>query len=191
MLRSSAILCVSLAFLACGIEAQPAVQVDTSQVQGPRPLEEQTKTAAVRGYLKAWQSMSEALAQNDVTALDADFLGTARDKLAETVAEQAKLGIQTRYRDRSHHIQFVFYSPEGLSIELVDRVDYDVQVTDHGKSISTVPVSTRYVVVLTPAEVQWKVRVMQVESEQNIHQGSKQARGIDDRTERTKLNHGV
>jgi hypothetical protein len=162
---------VSLAFAACGIAAQPAVQVDTSQVQGPRPLEEQTKTAAVRGYLKAWQSMSEALAQNNAAALDADFLGAARDKLGDTIAEQAKLGIQTRYQDRAHHIQFVFYSPEGLSIELVDQVDYDVQVTDHGKSISSGPVSTRYIVVLTPSEVQWKVRVMQVDSEQNVHRG--------------------
>ena len=115
--------------------------------------------------------MSEALAQNNAAALDADFLGAARDKLGDTIAEQAKLGIQTRYQDRAHHIQFVFYSPEGLSIELVDQVDYDVQVTDHGKSISSVPVSTRYVVVLTPSEVQWKVRVMQVDSEGNIHRG--------------------
>lgn len=171
MLRSSAIIGMSFVFTFCGIAAQPTVQVDTSHVQGPRPLEEQTKTAAVRGYLKAWQSMGEALAQNSVQVLDADFLGTARDKLADTIAEQAKLGIQTRYQDRSHNIQFVFYSPEGLSIELVDQVEYDVQVTDHGKSISTVPVSTRYVVVLTPSEVQWKVRVMQVDSEPPVHRG--------------------
>ena len=171
MLRSSVTLGIWFAFAICGVAAQPTVQVDASQVQGPRQLEEQTKSAAVRGYLQAWQSMSEALAQNRVDALDSDFLGTARDKLADTIAEQAKLGIQTRYQDRSHHIQFVFYSPEGLSIELVDQVEYDVQVSDHDKSISTVPVSTRYVVVLTPSEVSWKVRVMQVDSEQNVHRG--------------------
>jgi len=151
--------------LASGIAAaQPSVQVDASQVQGPRPLEEQTKAAAIRGYLKSWQSMSDAFEQNRADILDADFVGAARDKLAETIGEQVKLGIQTRYQDRTHHIQFVFYSPEGLSIELIDLVEYDVRITDHGKPVSTVPVSARYIVVLTPSEVQWRVRVMQADS---------------------------
>jgi len=164
MLKCSAIVGVWFA-LALGMAAQPTVQVDTSPVQGPRQLEDQTKTAAIRGYLKSWQSMNEALEQNRVDILDADFAGAARDRLADTIGEQAKLGIQTRYQDRAHHIQFVFYSPEGLSIELIDRVEYDVQVIDHGKPVSTVPVSARYVVILTPAEVQWRVRVMQADSE--------------------------
>ncbi len=152
------------------VAAQPAVQVDTSQVQGPRPLEDQTKTAAIRGYLKAWQSMGDALVQNRVDLLDADFVGAAKDNLTATIGEQTKLGLQTRYQDRAHHIQFVFYSPEGLSIELIDQVKYDVQVIDHGKPISTVPASARYIVVLTPSEVQWRVRVMQADSEQTVHQ---------------------
>jgi hypothetical protein len=154
------------------VTAQPAVRVDTSQVQGPRQLEEQTKSAAIRGYLKAWQSMSDAFVQNRADILNADFVGAARDKLADTINEQTKLGFQTRYRDRAHHIQFVFYSPEGLSIELIDQVDYDVQVIDHGKPISTVPVSARYVVVLTPSEVQWRVRIMQADSERIARQDS-------------------
>ena len=53
--------------------------------------------------------------------LDEDFVGTAKDKLANAIDEQAKAGVHTRYRDRSHHIQFLFYSPEGLSIELSRR----------------------------------------------------------------------
>jgi hypothetical protein len=109
--------------------------------------------------------MSEAFEQNRVDILDAEFVGAARDKLADTIGEQAKLGIQTRYQDRAHHIQFVFYSPEGVSIELIDQVEYDLQVIDHGKPVSTVPVRARYVVVLTPSEVQWRVRVMQADSE--------------------------
>src|SRR5579862_4212684 len=134
MLRSTAIIAAGFV-LASGVAvAQASVQVDASHVQGPRPLEEQTKTAAIRDYLKSWQSMSDALGQNRVDLLDADFVGAAREKLGETIAEQTKLGIQTRYQDRAHHIQFVFYSPEGLSIELIDRVEYDVQVIDHGKT---------------------------------------------------------
>ena len=164
MLRHSAFVCASI-ILTCGmIAAQPEVTVDTSQLKGPRPLEDQTKAAAIRDYLESWQGMNEALEQNQPSLLDEDFIGTARDKLADTIDEQAKAGIQTRYQDRAHHIQFLFYSPEGLSIELIDDAEYDVQVLDHDKPVSTVPASARYIVVLTPAEVRWKVRVMQADS---------------------------
>jgi hypothetical protein len=165
MLRCSAVVCAWFALASGMVAAQPAVQVDTSQLKGPRALEEQTRTAAIRDYLESWQSMSDAFEQNRLDILDAGFVGAARDKLANTIGEQAKLGIQTRYQDRAHHIQFVFYSPEGLSIELIDQAEYDVQVIDHGKPVSTVPVSARYIVVLTPSEVRWRVRVMQADPE--------------------------
>jgi hypothetical protein len=164
MLRHSALVCASIILASGMIAAQPEVTVDTSQLKGPRPLEDQTKAAAIRDYLESWQGMNEALEQNQPSLLDEDFIGTARDKLADTIDEQAKAGIQTRYQDRAHHIQFLFYSPEGLSIELIDDAEYDVQVLDHDKSVSTVPASSRYIVVLTPAEVRWKVRVMQADS---------------------------
>jgi len=164
MLRHSALVCASIILASGMIAAQPEVSVDTSQLKGPRPLEDQTKAAAVRDYLESWQGMNQALEQNQPGLLDEDFIGTARDKLADAIDEQAKAGIQTRYQDRAHHIQFLFYSPEGLSIELIDDAEYDVQVLDHDKPVSTVPVSTRYIVVLTPAEVRWKVRVMQADS---------------------------
>jgi len=164
MLRHSALVCASIILASGMIAAQPEVSVDTSQLKGPRPLEDQTKAAAVRDYLESWQGMNQALEQNQPGLLDEDFIGTARDKLADAIDEQAKAGIQTRYEDRGHHIQFLFYSPEGLSIELIDDAEYDVQVLDHDKPVSTVPVSTRYIVVLTPAEVRWKVRVMQADS---------------------------
>jgi hypothetical protein len=73
--------------------------------------------------------------------------------------------MQTRYRDGAHDIQIVFYSPEGLSIQLVDTVEYDVQILDHEKIQATQHVRARYVAVLTPTEVQWKVRVFQAEPE--------------------------
>jgi hypothetical protein len=44
---------------------------------------------------------------------------------------------------------------------LTDNVDYDVQVVDHDKVTTTQRVSARYIVVLTPAEVRWRVRVFQ------------------------------
>jgi hypothetical protein len=73
--------------------------------------------------------------------------------------------MKTSYQDRSHDIQITFYSPEGLSVELVDNVEYDVQVSDKDKVVATQPVHARYVVVMTPTEVRWRVRVLQAATE--------------------------
>jgi len=75
------------------------------------------------------------------------------------------LGLQTRYRDSAHDLQLVLYSPEGLSVQLIDTVTYDVQIMDHEKVQATQHVRARYVAVLTPTEVRWKVRVFQAEPE--------------------------
>jgi hypothetical protein len=144
---------------------QPSVRVAPTNSVGPRTLEKQTETAVIRDYLQAWHSLSGALDQNRADLLNRDFVGTAKEKLADTIREQAKLGIQTRYRDGKHDIQLVFYSPEGLSIQLVDTVEYDMQLLDHKKLQTTQHVRARYVAVLTPTEVQWKVRVFQAEPE--------------------------
>jgi hypothetical protein len=140
---------------------QPTVQVELTDTVGSRPLEKQTETAIIRDYLQAWRSMSGALEQNRADLLDANFVGTAKAKLADTIQEQSSLGIQTRYRDGAHDIRLVFYSPEGLSIQLVDTVEYEVQVVDHEKLEPTQHLRARYVAVLTPTEVRWKVRVFQ------------------------------
>jgi len=141
------------------------IHVQPANLQGPRPLEKQTEAAVIRDYLEAWQSLSTALEQNRASLLDSDFVGTARDKLTDTIQEQSKLGIRTLYQDRAHDLQIVFYSPEGLSIQLVDHVEYDMQVLDHEKVLATQRVRARYVTVLTPSEVRWRVRVLQAEPE--------------------------
>jgi hypothetical protein len=141
--------------------AQATVRVEPVNLQGPRLLEGQTKEAAIRDYLQAWQSMRDAFEQNHASLLESDFIGTAREKLTNTIQQQAALGIRTRYQDRSHDLQIVMYSPEGLSIMLIDKVGYDMQIVDHGKVVTTQPVSARYIVVLTPAELKWKTRVFE------------------------------
>jgi hypothetical protein len=144
---------------------QPAVRVEPSNLQGPRPLEAQTATEVIRDYLQSWQSMSAALEQNRPDLLDASFVGTARDKLADTIQQQTALGLRTRYQDRSHDVRIIFYSPEGLSIQLVDNVEYDQQVLDRDKILTTQPERARYIVILTPAEVHWRVRIFQASTE--------------------------
>jgi hypothetical protein len=148
--------------LTCSLRAdQPTVRLEPPNLQGPRVLNEQTKAAVVRDYLQAWQSLRGALEQNRVDLLNRDFVGTAKDKLSDTIRDQVTMGISTRYLDQSHDLQIIFYSPEGLSIQLVDNVEYEVQVADHNKTRATQKMHARYVVVMTPAEVRWRVRIFQ------------------------------
>ena len=137
----------------------PEVKVSSSA--GPRILEDQTRTAVVRDYLAAWQTMGRAMQKNDPSLLDAEFVGTAREKLAQTIGEQQKSNLQTHYQDRSHDIKLLFYSPEGLSVQLLDTVEYDVEILHQGKALATQHVRTHYVAVLSPTEVRWKVRIFQ------------------------------
>jgi hypothetical protein len=160
---SATILCSILLAMSVFATDDPAVRVEPTGSVGPRTLEKQTETAVVRDYLEAWRSMSAALEHNRTDLLEADFVGTAKEKLADTIREQARLGLETHYRATAHDLRLVFYSPEGMSIQLLDTVDYEVQLVDHGKVQTTQQFRTRYVAVLTPTEVRWKVRVFQAE----------------------------
>jgi hypothetical protein len=144
---------------------QPSVRVTPPNLQGPRQLNEETQAAVVRDYLEAWQSVGAALQQNRADLLNRDFIGTAKDRLSDTIHDQVTMGISTRYLDLSHDLQILFYSPEGLSVQLVDNVEYEVQILDHGKAQTTQKMRARYVVVMTPAEVRWRVRIFQAEPE--------------------------
>jgi len=147
--------------------AQPTVRIEPATLDGPRALLQQTAKSAIQDYLQSWRSLSAALEQNNADLLNADFIGDAKSKLAGTIREQAALGIHSRYRDLAHDLRIVFYSPEGLSIELTDLVQYDVQLFDHGKPEPEQQVRARYVVVLTPAQVRWRVRVLQAMFSEN------------------------
>jgi hypothetical protein len=109
--------------------------------------------------------MRSALDQNRADVLDRDFVGYAKDRLADTIQQQSKSGIRSVYHDRAHDLQIVFYSPDGLSIELIDKVDYEVQLLVHDKVEATQQQQARYIVVLTPSEVRWKVRLLQAARE--------------------------
>ena len=164
---SNAFVLISMAIMALSAVAtgQPSVRVEVPKLDGPRPLQEQTAKAAVNNYLEAWLSMSGALDQNRAELLDRDFIGSAKEKLAATIREQKENGVRAVYRDRSHDIRILFYSPEGLSIQLADTVAYDLQLFDHDKAIGTQNVQTRYIVVLTPTEVRWRVRIFQAQTQ--------------------------
>jgi hypothetical protein len=157
---------VASALIAAGLAfgAAQSLRVSQASLQGPRTMEDQTRDAAIRDYLRSWQGMKDAFGQNRPDLLDGDFVGLAKEELASTVRQQAQLGVHTHYQDRSHDIQLLFYSPEGLSIELADNVEYDVEVFDHNHSQAVQRVHARYLVVLTPSESRWLVRVIQAQA---------------------------
>jgi hypothetical protein len=128
---------------------------------GPREVEDQTRSSVIRDYLQGWKMMDEALNQNRADLLDSTFVGKAKEKLTTTIQDQQKIGIQTSYQAKSHDIKVVFYSPEGLSIQLVDNVEYDVDVRKTGQSLGSNHVRARYMAVLSPTETKWKVRIFQ------------------------------
>jgi hypothetical protein len=160
-LAFSAVLVAASAPGAC----QAHVGVEATPSAGSGHLQEQTRQAAIRDYLESWKTFSSAFEQNRPDMLNRDFVGGAKDKLASTIQEQSSMGISTRYRDRAHDLKVLFYSPEGLSIELADNVEYDVQVQSKDKSAAAERIRARYIVVLTPAELRWKVRVFQAQGE--------------------------
>jgi hypothetical protein len=127
----------------------------------PRQVEDTTQRAIARDYAAAWQALAEALAQNRPDLLTANFVGTANEKLAQTIVQQQKAGLRQRYVDKGHHLNAVFYSPEGSAMELRDTAELQIQVLDGDKVLHSEDVSVHYVVLLTAAENSWKVRVLE------------------------------
>jgi hypothetical protein len=150
-----------LAALLLSAHTQPTIRVAPMNTVGPRPVESQTQSAVIRDYLLAWKSMNTALSENRASALEGSFVGQARDKLIDTIGAQQNIGIRTSYQDKSHDIKVVFYSPEGLSIQLTDEVEYSVALRNGDRELGSQQVHARYVAVLTPTESKWKVRVFQ------------------------------
>jgi hypothetical protein len=138
----------------------PAVTLDIQNAT-PREVEDATEKAVARDYAAAWQAMTAALDQNRPDLLGANFIGTANDKLVETIKEQKKTGLHRRYVDRGHKVQATFYSSEGSAMELHDTAQLQVQLLDGDKVVASQDVTAHYVVLITAAENSWKVRLLQ------------------------------
>lgn len=168
MMRSRLAVIISALSICFACHAQePSVREEPPNLHGSHPLDPEgvTEKSVIRDYLESWKSMRNALDSNQASLLSPWFVGTAHDKIAEAIAQQAKAGIHTQYVDRSHDLQIIFYSPEGLSIELSDNVVYDEQVMQGGTTLATQTISAHYLAVLTPSDVRWTVRILQPEPE--------------------------
>jgi hypothetical protein len=138
----------------------PRVQLNTDNVS-PRPIEDLTGKSVPRDYALAWQTLSEALASNKTGLLDGYFTGLAKQDFAQRINSQTKSGLQTRYVDRGHKLEALFYSPAGDVMELSDHAQFDMQVLDGGKVIYEEPVSAQFMVLMTPGADRWMVRQLQ------------------------------
>lgn len=138
----------------------PSLNLDVQNAV-PRQVEEATQKAVARDYAAAWQAMTQALDQNRTDLLAANFIGTANDKLAETIHEQSQAGLHRRYTDKGHQVQATFYSTEGSAMELHDTAQLHLELLDGDKVIHSEDVAVRYVALMTAAENSWKVRVLQ------------------------------
>jgi hypothetical protein len=82
------------------------------------------------------------------------------------VKSQIKSGLHTRYQDRGHKLDAIFYAPAGDAMELRDHAQLDMQVLDGGKVIYEEPVDLNYVVLMTPGADRWLVRQLQAVEQQ-------------------------
>jgi hypothetical protein len=138
----------------------PRVQLNIDNVS-PRPIEDLTSKSVPRDYALAWQTLAEALASNKTSLLDAYFTGLAKQDFTQRINSQIKSGLQTRYTDRGHNLEALFYSPAGDVMELRDQAQFDVQVLDGGKVIYEEPVNAQFMVLMTPGADRWLVRQLQ------------------------------
>ncbi len=138
----------------------PRVQLDTSKA-GPREVEDQTKDSITRDYGKAWEALGRALEENRPDLLRSDFVGYAQDRWIQTVKAQKTAGLSRRIIDQGHHVQVIFYSPDGSAMQLRDTAQLEVQYRDGSKVVHSEKLSAQYLVLMTPAENSWKVRVLQ------------------------------
>jgi hypothetical protein len=164
--RWLAVLFITSIILGCAIWIT-ALAADLPRVElnvntaGPREVEDSTEKAVARDYARAWSSMMTALSDNRTDVLDADFVGVALDNLKERVNQQRQTGLHTRYVDRGHKLDAVFYSYEGSAIQLRDTAQIEVQYLDGDKLLHSEQRTENYTVVMTPGENRWKVRVLQ------------------------------
>jgi hypothetical protein len=138
----------------------PRVELNADNI-GPRAIEDLTRSTVRRCYAAAWQTMEQALNDNRTGLLDEYFTGLAKSALTNRVRSQVKSGLHTRYQDRGHKLDAIFYSPSGDAMQLRDRAQLDIQILDGDKVIYEEPVNAQFMVLMTPGADRWLVRQIQ------------------------------
>lgn len=151
-----------LGIICAGAPAAGAPSVELSIIgAGPRQMEPTLQQSIPRDYVKAWQVLSTALEEGNPKLLDQYWVGVARDKFQRLVDDESRAGIQIRYTDISHKLQAVFYPSDGAALLLYDNVQLEMKVLRSTRVIHTQTMGMRYLVLMTPAQDRWVVRVLQ------------------------------
>jgi hypothetical protein len=153
-------LCLGVSLNLHAADSAVQVQLDFKKTS-PRTVEELTERAILRDYRFAWTSLAQALELNIPDPLEGPFAGDAKRWLKQTVASQQQSGVNQKYVGQTHHVEAVFYAPEGDVMELHDTVEYQLQVSDGGKVIHDDHAVVHYVVLMTPAADRWVIRQLQ------------------------------
>ena len=138
----------------------PQVSLDISK-SSPRSIEPLTQRALVRDYKFAWANLDSAMQSNSAGPLNGLFAGSAQDWLKDSVTNQQRSGLTSRYLNQRHKVDAVFYAPAGDVIELHDAAEYDLEIHDGAKTIHQEHTTVHYVVLMTPAADRWVIRQLQ------------------------------
>lgn len=158
--RTKLIMLLSMIFAGAPAVCAPNVELSATGV-GPRQMEPTLQQSIPRDYVKAWQVLSSAVEAGDPTQLDQYWVGVAHDKFQRLIHDEAKTGIKVHYRDISHKLKAAFYPSDGAALLLYDDVQLEMQVQQSNRVIHTQKTSARYLVLMTPAQDRWVVRVLQ------------------------------
>ncbi len=138
-------------------QTPPQVHLEADGLK-PRAIEELTGTTVVRNYALAWREIATALESSQAKGLGEEFVGSAKDRLTQRVAEQRQAGVHVRIIDHGHQVKAVFYSTDGAAMQLVDRAKLEIQTFDGSKLLDTQSSLHQYVVLMTPGADRWYVR---------------------------------
>lgn len=156
----AATFCFALVFPASASVPASDIQLNVSGA-GPREVEDTVQQSVQRDYAQAWQTMEAALESGDSSGLNQYWVGVAHDKLTQKVQDERRTKVRVRYQDKSHHLQAVYYPTDGAALLLHDNAEVELQVLDSGKIIHSQTIHEKYVVLMTPGQDRWFVRVLQ------------------------------
>ncbi len=115
-------------------------------------------SATTRTLGSRWSS---ALEENRADLLDENFTGGARQQWQDAIHAQQQNGLSRRIVDHGHQVRVRFYSLDGSALEAIDAADLEIEYREGGKLLSSERIQARYLVLLTPAENSWKIRILQ------------------------------
>jgi hypothetical protein len=124
----------------------------------PRPIEELTEKTISRDYAAAWRDLAAALQSSNPGSLSEEFTGFAKDRLIKRIGEQKQTGVHVRMVDHGHQLKAVFYSSDGSAMQLMDRVQLEIQTFDGDKLLDSQNGVHQYMVLMTPGADRWYVR---------------------------------